>query len=103
MSDNHISCNREIKQLKARIAELEAENRWIPVEEDLPEERPDTVPWRTEDVEVVVAGTIDIAYLSTRQQVWYYRGGCGRPQSITHWRKIRIPTLPEKETDNEIQ
>ncbi|KKK49754.1 hypothetical protein LCGC14_3131850, partial [marine sediment metagenome] len=44
---------KETKELRTSIKALTAElkkHRWIPVAERLPEERKDTVPFRSEDV-----------------------------------------------------
>jgi hypothetical protein len=70
-----ISQAEEIAQLKQRVAELEAENRWIPVEESLPETERDVLIWN------------DIQHVGWQEQgVWF----CGSREisCVTHWRPL---------------
>jgi hypothetical protein len=90
------ACNRvreqdvEIAALKARIAELEAEKRWIPVTESLPKDR--TV--------VMIASNksdyVTIAILVSG--LWF--GDDGNPEpwtDVSHWMPLPAPPLQEQE------
>ena len=69
---------------EARVAELEAAARWIPVEERLPEVRG----------RYIFGGpsTVSDAFLST---IEYYEPGWGASPLFTHWRPLPVP--PEVE------
>ncbi len=63
-----------------------AKHRWIPVEEGLPEERQDTVPYRSKQVFVTDGQSARSAFWKTRRMEWVYWGdGFG---VITHWKPI---------------
>ena len=70
----------ELERLRARLAELEAANRWIPVTERLPEDN--------RDVLALYDGDIIIAWFSKncwkRDAIEFYE----RIKGITHWRPL---------------
>lgn len=79
-----------VKELRTENEALKEANRWIPVEERMPEEREDAVPFRSEAVFVTNGITARIAYWMTRQKYWRFDGsGWGNP--ITHWKPIILP------------
>lgn len=73
-------------QFKAQLDKY----RWIPVTERYPEERKDLVPFRSEDVLVVVGKSFRRAYYMTRQKYWRFYH-LGQPQPVTHWKDIIPP------------
>lgn len=79
---------RRIKKLKARIAELEEERRWIPVGERLPE--------LDQDVLAIVDDRIVVGnfYEDTEHGV-YFSSGDDCMNVATHW--MPLPKFPEVE------
>ena len=73
--------------LNARIAELEAERRWIPVSEGLPE--------LDQDVFAVVDGELDRGhfYQQWDGEVFFSSNEKGAMMVATHW--MPLPTPPE--------
>ena len=76
----------ERKALKARIAELEAERRWIPVSERLPER---------DGFYLVLENVNQVAgyYHWCKVFGWNTDGGRTNIQSVTHW--MPLPEPPE--------
>ena len=75
----------EFDSLKSRIAELEAERRWIPVSERLPE-----------DLQSIIVFTKDRKTYIIRFLELYGREGFGSLSDIvTHW--MPLPESPESE------
>lgn len=74
----------QIAQLQAKITELEEQNRWIPVEERLPETKGDYL--------ILREGKVSICYYTGTRFGW------GELSQITRW--MKIPTLP-KESEGE--
>jgi Lar family restriction alleviation protein len=84
-------------KLRARIAELEAGNRWIPVEERLPE-----TPYSDIGQEVLCLvnrwGEYSVFALKYDGEGKFYSGGWGKMATdwtdrVTHWRPL--PAAPE--------
>jgi len=75
----------EVDRLRARVAELEETNQWIPVEERLPEGR----------VEFVVHDRVCIGYHVPSVPQWtdekgfYFHGNYYK--NVTHWRPLPEP------------
>lgn len=94
---NHASdLEKNADALNARIAELEAAQRWIPVSERLPEDR------LTLEFDAVISYTTDDPYVSVvfrdyNKSRWLEDKGGERladvTNYVTHWRER--PTLPE--------
>ena len=70
-------------ELRARIAELEAERRWIPVSERLPE--------NISNVLILSRGEQLIASYHSKYSLWYVPF-VDKPV-VTHW--MPLPELPE--------
>ena len=74
-----------ITGLEARNAELEAERRWIPVSERLPEMK-DSLKY----YDVIIEGEnyADIAFWNGWQKGWNFDGySDGYSPTVTHWRE----------------
>ena len=73
-------------ETQRRVRELPAVNRWIPVEDALPDAF----------IYVICAGEEGMAMLRYNGEVWVDDAGCIYPMSaITHW--MQLPEPPEKE------
>ena len=76
----------EIQKLNARIAELEAAQRWIPVSERLPE--------KTDTVLVLADGVRVIATYHSNKNKWELLWWISSEiYGVTHW--MPLPKLPE--------
>jgi hypothetical protein len=82
--------HKTIEMQQARIVELEAANRWIPVEERLPE---DLIP-------VLVKGTSDNPHRAGCEVTWcfYHKWTGTLVNDITHWRPLPEPPVESKQT-----
>ena len=83
----------EVEQLRARIAELEAATRWIPVEERLPEKEYSDI-----GDEVIVLLAYPYSRVATMKfgNDEFYSGGFGAcvvywTQYVTHWQPLPQP------------
>ena len=73
---------------RARIAELKAANRWIPVGERMPDNH----------VVVLALGVLmqrDLAYYDVDYEKWYWNEHFTTHATVTHWRPL--PEPPEAE------
>lgn len=70
-------------KLEARVKELEDQNRWIPVEEALPEE----IGWglSTNVLTVDTASNCCIIFYNHGSKTW------DRGVKVTHWKRIVLP------------
>lgn len=83
----HVCYGKFIKQLQAKLAKL----RWIPVGEGLPDERKETVPFRSKEVVVTDGVTWVRAYWMTRQKWWWFFHDVKPAGKITHYLPITLP------------
>jgi len=84
--DVHWDC--KIVALTARIAELEAENRWIPVSERLPEHK--------QPVLAAADGEVTNTYYDVNSRKWSQSEYFWFPDdTVTHWRSL--PLSPSEE------
>lgn len=83
-----IGASNAVKNLEARIAELEAAQRWIPVSERLPEL----------DQDVLAIVDDDIVIGDFRQEwdgeIYFSRDEVGSTRYVTHW--MPLPELPKE-------
>ena len=97
--ENNIKLQKEIVTLTARIAELEAERRWIPVSERLPDTK---IVYDEFDVIVelvdIVSGEkirrVDLLSYDYRDKSWNddcWKLGFYPVTGVTHWRERPIP------------
>mgnify|MGYP001335451616 CR=1 FL=1 len=73
-----------ITALRARVAELEAAQRWIPVTERLPEDTRDVLVW---------CGITEKGCYSPSQHMWSVYDDGYSPIPVTHW--MPLPQPPE--------
>jgi hypothetical protein len=88
-----------IDKLRMKIFELEKNDRWFPVEKELPRQDP-SFPWATIDVMVLNDGEIIAPASLMLQDTHFYKKGewvnsGGILTNVTHWRQL--PELPEAE------
>jgi hypothetical protein len=75
-----------VEALRARVAELEAERRWVPVGERLPDEGANVL------IHSIPRGVMVATYQMDLVQPAFFGHGYA-PGAVTHWRPL--PNAPE--------
>jgi Lar family restriction alleviation protein len=79
--------------LRARIAELETDTRWIPVEERLPEPGKIVIGWHAYAKKAIqYTFTVDTEYPVPGH---FVDGDCCFCEDITHWMELHEPPLKD--------
>lgn len=93
--DNAIAIIEGLETDKKNLADGLERLRWIPIDEDLPKELDEPVPYRSKIVEVANSSEMSQAEWWTRRKVWAWYGSIIEP--ITHWRYRILPETERKD------
>ena len=90
---DYVISNRELLILQQRIAELEAERRWIPVSERLPEEFTPVLTFSKDNDKPVTAILAAGFWWSNVDDAGFWSSNVDWALNVTHW--MPLPQPPE--------